>query len=376
LGRLVTQVCDVLIVGSGIAGASAAYEIAAGAKVMIAEAERQPGAQATGRSAALFHVIYGGPVVQKLSRAALPFFLNPPAGFTAAPLLTPRGLLMVAPEGGVDELERHASQAPDEYRRLTPDDAEALWPALRKGFAVAAAYDDSAKDIDVDALLQGFLRGARARGALLTLAAKVTAIRREGKGWRVSCGSDEVSCAAIIDAAGAWGDEVAKLAGVRPIGLSPKRRTAALVDAPPDSQAWPILIDVGESFYAKPSAGRLLVSPADETDVAPHDAYPDDEALAAGIERLEAATSVRVTRKPTAWAGLRTFTTDRLPAIGEDPETPGFFWLVGQGGFGVQTSPAVASLAAALVLRHPLPPRLTSAGVRAEDFNPARLRRG
>jgi D-arginine dehydrogenase len=370
----VSVVCDVLVVGAGIAGASAAYEIAAEATVVVAEAEERPGFHATGRSAALFHVIYGGPQVQRLSRAALAFFLAPPDGFSEADLLTPRGILMIARAGQVETLDRHAAEAPDDYRRVSPSEAEALWPALRPGHVAAAALDESARDIDVDALHQGYLRGARRRGADVLTASPVRAVAREHDRWRVTCGSETISCASLIDAAGAWGDEVAGLAGVRPIGLSPKRRTAALIDAPAGSGAWPMLLDADEAFYAKPSAGRLLVSPAEETDAPPHDAYPDDEALAEGLERLREATTIEVTRKPVTWAGLRTFSPDRLPAIGWEPEAPQFFWLVGQGGFGVQTSPAASKLAAALVLGRPLPPEFTATGVSPADFDPRRFR--
>lgn len=222
--------------------------------------------------------------------------------------------------------------------------------------------------------IRGFLRGARTRGTVLRTAAPVTSLAPDGAGWRVACGGETVACAVIVDAAGAWGDRVAAMAGVRPLGLQPKRRTAALIDAPPGARDWPMLMDVDETFYAKPSAGRLLLSPAEETDVEPHDAFADDEALAAGVERLEAATTIAVARRPTAWAGLRTFTPDRLPAIGPDPDCPQFFWLVGQGGFDVQTSPAAARLAAALLLGHGLTGELRSAGVSAQDFTPARMR--
>jgi D-arginine dehydrogenase len=368
-----TLTADFGVIGGGIAGASAAWALAEHGRVVLLEAEDRPGVHATGRSAALFHLIYGGPGVQPLSRASMDFFRTPPDGFTDHPLLQARGVLIIARPGEEGLLAEKVAEAPDAYRILDAGEALRLWPALRPGYGSRAAFDASCADIDVDALHQGFLRGARGRGAIIRTNARVFGIARDGGGWRVSTAGGEISCGTIINAAGAWADTVGALAGASRLCLQPKRRTAALIDAPPGGEAWPMLIDVTETFYAKPAAGRMLLSPAEETDTEPHDAAADDLALAEGVERLEAATTLTVARKPVAWAGLRTFAPDRLPVVGEDPALPGFFWLAGQGGFGVQTSPAMAALLASAVTGSRLPDHWADFGLSMSRYSPHRL---
>ncbi len=368
-----TLTADFAVIGGGIAGASAAWALAEHGRVILLEAESRPGVHATGRSAALFHLIYGGPGVQPLSRASIDFFKTPPVGFTGHPLLHQRGVLIIALPGQESALAARVAEAPDAYETLGADEALRLWPALRPGYVARAAFDASCADIDVDALHQGFLRGAASRGALLRTDARVVGIDREPGGWRLSTADGPISCGRVINAAGAWADSVGALAGAARLGLQPKRRTAALIDAPPGAEAWPMLIDLAETFYAKPSAGRMLLSPAEETDVDAHDAAADDMALAEGVERLEAATTLTVTRKPVAWAGLRTFAPDRLPVVGEDPALPGFFWLAGQGGFGVQTSPALAALLASAVTGAGPPDHASDLGLPAHRYRPDRL---
>lgn len=368
-----TLTADFGVVGGGIAGASAAWALAEHGSVVLLEAESRPGIHATGRSAALFHLIYGGPGVQPLSRASMGFFKAPPEGFTGHPLLHARGVLIISRPGQESGLAERVAEAPDAYQILDADEALRRWPALRPGYVARAAFDASCADIDVDALHQGFLRGARGRGAIIRTDARVVGIERDGGGWRVSTAGGAMSFGRIVNAAGAWADTVGALAGASRLGLQPKRRTAALIDAPPGADAWPMLIDVAETFYAKPSAGRMLLSPAEETDTEPHDAAADDLALAEGVERLEAATTLTVARKPVAWAGLRTFAPDRLPVVGEDPALPGFFWLAGQGGFGVQTSPATAALLASAVTGSHLPDHWADFGLSAPRYSPDRL---
>lgn len=364
---------DFVVVGAGIAGASAAWALAEHGRVLVLEAEERAGFHATSRSAALFHLIYGGPAVQPLSRASLEFFATPPAGFTDVELLKTRGILIVAPPGRESALVGKIAEAPAALQSITPAEAGDRWPALRPGYVSAAAWDGSSADIDVDALHQGFIRGLTERGSTLRTNERVCGIERLTTGWLVKAPGLSVACGVVVNAAGAWADQVATLAGVATLGLRPKRRTAALIDAPADAQDWPMLIDVDETFYAKPSPGRMLLSPAEETDVEAHDAAADDQALAEGVHRLETATTLSVRRKPVAWAGLRTFTADRLPAVGEAPDHPGFFWLAGQGGFGVQTAPALARLLASAVTGTPLPASWRDIGLSPDAYRPARL---
>ena len=232
-------------------------------------------------------------------------------------------------------------------------------------------------DADVEAIHQGFLRGAKARGAEIRLGQEVTVIARDGSGFAVTCASGETfQAGVVINAAGAWADRIAELAGVRPVGLQPLRRTAMIIDGPAgvDVRAWPMVIDADEDFYFKPDAGRLLASPADETPVEPHDAWADEMDVAVCIERVQAAADIPVQRIVRSWAGLRSFVADRSPVIGFDAGTPGFFWLAGQGGYGVQTAPAAARTAAALARREAVPADIAAQGVTAESLSPARLR--
>lgn len=344
----------VLIIGAGIAGASLGYHLAPHAQVILLERESQPGAHSTGRSAALFSEIYGGPLVRALSRASRAFLESPPPGFTDARLLTPRGSLFIATTDQMAEFATLKS-APDVAagtRELTGEEARALVPILREGHVAAALLEPGSMDIDVHALHQGFLRGLRQSGGQVVCNAEVTALRHDGAGWRVTTTAGEFAGEVVVNAAGAWGDAVAALAGVAPLGLTPCRRTAAMADLPPgtNADAWPMVIDAAETFYFKPDAGRLLLSPADATPTAPCDAQPEDLDVAIAVDRVETATTLELRRVGPAWAGLRTFVRDREPVAGFDVKVPGFFWLVGQGGYGIQTAPALGQAAAALVL--------------------------
>jgi D-arginine dehydrogenase len=370
---------DFLIVGSGIAGAGAAYELADGARVLLLEREDAHGYHTTGRSAALYSEVYGNPLIRGLTRASRAFFEAPPEGFAAHPLLNARPCLYV---GRPDQADALAALLAAEPAALTPigrEEALALVPVLRPGYVGAGALETGAMDADVEAIHQGFLRGAKARGADIRLASEVVAIApiADGAagGWSVRTASGEVfEAAVVVNAAGAWADRVAGLAGAGPIGLTPMRRTAVIVDAPPgvDVRAWPMVIDVDEEFYFKPDAGRLLASPADETPTEPHDAWAEEMDIAICIERVQTAADIPVQRIVRSWAGLRSFVADRSPAIGFDAQAPGFFWLAGQGGYGVQTAPAAARAAAALARRQALPADIAAQGVTAQALSPAR----
>lgn len=368
---------DVLIVGSGMAGAGAAYELADGASVLLLEREDAHGYHTTGRSAALYIETYGNAVIRGLTRASRAFFEAPPPGFAAYPLLTPRGCLYIA---RADQAQALAELAETQGSAVAPMTREAMLemvPVLRGDYVVAGLLEAAAMDADVEALHQGFLRGAKARGVEIRTGQEVTAIERLGAAFTVTVASGETfEAAVVVNAAGAWADVVGALAGAQPIGLQPMRRTAVIVDAPPDTdiKAWPAVIDVDEKFYFKPEAGRILASPADETPSEPCDAWADDMDVAVCIERVQQAANIPVRRITRSWAGLRSFVADRSPVIGFDAEVPGFFWLAGQGGYGVQTAPAAARAAAALARGQALPADIAAEGLAIADLSPARLR--
>lgn len=366
---------DVVVIGAGIAGASAAWALARrGMEVHLVEREPQPGHHATGRSAALLNETVGHPVVGALARASAGFLAAPPAGFSDHPLLGPRGLLWVGTDRAA--LDRLAAAAPPgAAARVDAAAVAALVPALRPAWAAAGGvHEPGARTVDVAALLHAYVRGLRHAGGTLHLGAPAGRIAAApgGRGWRVELGGSTVSCRTVVNAAGAWGDEVAQRAGVAPIGLAPLRRTACLVPVPGDHDVggWPLVMDVAGTFYAEPEAGGLLVSPADEAPTAPCDARPDEVDVAVALDRLRAATTLPVRSVRRAWAGLRTFAPDRVPVAGFDPDADGFYWLVGQGGAGIKTAPALAALAAADIAGDPPPgPAPVAANLR-----PARLR--
>ena len=345
---------DVLVVGAGIAGAAAGFFLAAaGARVILLEMEDAPGRHATGRSAALYSEYFGPPEVRALTAASRDFLADPPPGFADAPLLSPRGVVTVAGPGAEAEFEAAlatAGTAPAGAVEISPAEAARLVPVLRADRYARAMHKPGAMDIDVAALHQGYLRGARATGRVVTRA-RVRALRRDGAGWRAG----DYTAPVLVDAAGAWADEVAGLAGAAPLGLVPHRRTACLVDPGRDATAWPLLNDVPETFYCKPESGALLVCPADAEPDEPGDVRPRDLDVAIGIDRVEQATILSVRRVTHSWAGLRTSAPDDLPVVGLDPGVPGFCWLAGLGGYGVQLSPAVGQLLAAAVLNRDVP---------------------
>ncbi|MGE0420559.1 MAG: NAD(P)/FAD-dependent oxidoreductase [Acetobacteraceae bacterium] len=346
------QTFDIVVIGAGMAGSTAAAQLSPHRRVALVEAEEQAGYHSTGRSAALWLQNYGPFDVRELSRLSRAFFEAPPPGFAEVPLMRHRPVLFLANASQEQEMAEFLAEGIG-LRRIDPAQAHAMLPALRPGYAVAAAVEDDAFDMDVAAIHQGFLRMLRANGGTLALRSRAGRIERQDGAWLVETSSGTVFRApVVIDAAGAWGDEVAAVAGVRPLGLTPKRRTAAIIDpAPHDAETWPMTIDVAHGWYARPEARtRLLVSPADETPIHPHDVQPDELDIALGIDRMQQALDIRVTRVEHAWAGLRTFTQDGSLALGWDKRVEGFFWAVGQGGYGIQTSPAAGRLVTDLVL--------------------------
>lgn len=340
---------DVLIIGGGIAGIGAGAELAADRSVCVLEAERQIGYHATGRSAAIFIRNYGNATLRALNAVAAGF-LEAPEGVSERSLLSPRGEMMVATEDELDALEAYCSGA-EGLERLSPAQAVELVPILRPEIIAGAAIERDAQDIDVDRMLSGYARLLKQRGSRVETDAPVTAIRRDAGLWQVTAGGRSYQAPLLVNAAGAWSAAVARMAGATPIPLHPLRRSAAILPAPEgyDLRAWPLFVSASERWYAKPEAGKLMVSPADEDPVEPHDAWADDMVLAEGLYRFEQAVSISVTRVEHSWAGLRSFAPDRTPVVGHDPECEGFFWLAGQGGYGVQTAPALSRLTADLV---------------------------
>jgi glycine/D-amino acid oxidase-like deaminating enzyme len=354
---------DFLIIGGGIAGISAAARLSHLGSVTVLEAEEALAHHASGRSAALYEPKYGLPPVVSLSMAGGDYL-------RAAPnILSPRGLMIVARRE--DRALFEADIAEMDLAPLSIDEAMATVPILNPGTVAHAALADHAWDIDTDLLLQNFAREARANGAQIITRARVTAIARTPGGWRVSTAAGDFDGALLVNAAGAWADQLALLAGIRPLGVTPLRRSMARIPAPGghDVTKWPMIFGAGETWYAKPDAGALLVSPAEEHAMDPHDAWADDMVLAEGLARYEAMVTEPVTRLISSWAGLRSFTPDRVLAIGRDLRDPAFFWVAGQGGYGFQTAPAASALVADLVAGRP--PALDAPTVAALD--PARF---
>ncbi|GAB1576097.1 NAD(P)/FAD-dependent oxidoreductase [Bordetella petrii] len=374
------QTYDYAIVGAGIAGASVAYRMAETASVVVLEREPQPGYHSTGRSAAMFMETYGTPHIRALTRASREFYEHPPAGFADHPLLGPRGVLYIATLGQEDLLQQTYAEFRDQSGQValvSAAEAAARVPCLRGELLCGAIAEPEARDIDVHALHQGFLRGMRQRGATLRANAELAGARHDADGWTLQLTDGQTLRArALVNAAGAWADQVAGLCGAAPIGLQPRRRTAFTFAGPEgmDFADWPAVVGVDESFYFKPDAGQLLGSPANADPVAPHDVVPEELDVATGIHRIESATSLSIRRPRHTWAGLRSFVADGDFAIGWDEQTPGFFWLAAQGGYGIQTAAAASELAAALLARRPVPGHLREHGVDAEAVRPGRLR--
>ena len=370
---------DFILLGAGIAGASTGHFLAPHGRCAMLERESQPGYHSTGRSAAQFIASYGPPQVRALSRASEPFFQHPPDGFASAPLLTPRGLLTVAGEAELP----HLQEAWDVLKAISPrgrwlgaDEALTMVPALRPGKVSAAIYEPDSFDMDVHAIHQGYLRGFRRAGGELVTDAEVVFIDRAGDLWRVrTAAGAEYTAPVLINAAGAWCDAIAGLAGVAPIGLVPKRRTA-FTFAPPagvDTAHWPLLLAADESFYMKPDAGALLASPVNADPTVPQDVQPEELDIALGLHAIETWTTL--TPRPThTWAGLRSFVADGELVGGFDASAPGFFWCAAQGGYGIQTSAAMGEACAALARGWPLPAHISACGLTAAMLSPGRLR--
>lgn len=364
---------DFVIIGGGIAGASAAYELADHGTVLLLEAEDVAGYHSTGRSAALFTRNFGGPVVRQVNAASEAFFKSPPTGFCDSPLLTPRGSLTVASSEHEDVLDDllALSEPGEEITPMDPKEACALVPYLRPERVTRAVFEANVTDIDVATLHLGFLKGAKARGAVIMTKQPVTALVHQLGAWRVTTARDSFAGATIINAAGAWADKIGALAGARGIGLVPKRRTGIIFNAPDavPCAGMPAVDFAGFDAYIKPDAGRLMASPGDATPMDPHDAWADDMDIAVLVDWIERETRIKIAKIQRSWAGLRSFVADETPVVGFDAEMPGFFWLAGQGGYGIMMAPALAVVTAELCTNKTSPPTSLFAG----KLSPLRL---
>jgi len=379
--------CDFLVIGGGVGGASVAFWLASQGRTVVLERESQPGYHSTGRSAAQYMASYGTPQVRALTLASRAFFDQPPAGFCDTPLLVRRSALTVAFEGQqalLDDAWRALRSVGDTGERLDAAAACSLVPVLRREQVIGAVHETESFDMDVNAIHQGYLRGLKRRGGQVVTHAEVTAVGPRGAGWQVTAGDVQYEAPVIVNAAGAWCDHIARLAGLPGIGLVPKRRTAFTFARPAPQPGtgvatpvsdWPLVIAADHGFYFKPDAGQLLGSPANEDPTAPQDVQPEEMDIAVAIDRIEGHTTLQV-RPTRAWAGLRSFVADGDLVGGFDPQAPGFFWCAAQGGYGIQTSAAMGQGCAALACGGALPAHLAQFGLTEAMLSPARLRWG
>lgn len=365
-----TTTTDILVVGAGMAGVSAAARLAPHARVTVLETEERPAYHTTSRSAAIFILNYGNAILKSLNQAAEEI-LRTGGEISDTGFLGLRGMMYVAAAGHEADLDQQLAGSV-RMEEISPDEAVRHFPLLRRDKIVRATIEREASDIDVDGLFQAWLRRLRAHGGEVVTRAEATTLRHERGAWRVETPAGTFKAPLLVNAAGAWGDVVAGRCEVAPVGLQPLRRSIAVVPAPDghDIRDWPMVASAAENWYAKPDGGRLWISPADEDPVEPHDAWPDDMVLAEGIDRFQQMVDMEVTRLETSWAGLRTFAPDRTPVVGFEPGRKDYFWLCGQGGYGIQTSPALSRLAADLILGQS--PALSEATVAA--LSPARFR--
>lgn len=351
----------IIVIGGGIAGISAAARLAPYAEVTVLEGETSLAYHASGRSAAMFLRNYGNATIKALNAASAEHHHHADGG-----VLSKRGMMMVAGAGHYAAFK--ADSADLGLDEVSLDEAQRLWPILNRETVAHAAYREDAQDLDTDLLIQNFARSAKAHGTQIVTDARVSSIERLSGGWRVTTASGQVhESDLLVNAAGAWADTVALMAGVKPLGIQPYRRSMARIALPQGMSPanWPFVDGVGESWYCKPDAGALIVSPADEDPVDPQDAWADDMVLAEGLARYQEMVTEPVTRMLANWAGLRSFAPDRALVIGADAQDATFLWCAGQGGYGFQTAPAASQLLADLALG--VPPALDAATVAALD---------
>jgi D-arginine dehydrogenase len=373
----VRETYDIAVIGAGIAGASVAANLAQrGVRIALLEMESQPGYHTTGRSAAIYSPVYGPEPIRALTRASLGFFNTPPDGFTSNALLSVRNACFLAREDQLGDLADLQTELGD-ARTVTRLDQELLQsrvPLLKDGYAVAGLWDSGTSEIDVAALHQGYLRQFKLNEGTVRTNSAVKSINKTSKGWTLCTAQGEIDAAIVVNAGGAWADVLGDMAGAERIGLIPKRRTAVIVDAPEgcDISVLPLTVDVQEQFYLKPEAGKLLISPANEDPESPCDVQPDEMDIAICVDRIEQAFDISVRRIERSWAGLRSFVADKCPVAGFSAQVEGFYWLAGQGGYGIQSAPALAEYAAAKILGLEVPQHILAEGLDPATLKPNR----
>ena len=372
-------IVDFAVIGSGIAGASVAFELSAsGASVIVLEAEDHPGYHTTGRSAAFYMAAYGNDVVRAITLASKSFYQSPPAGFCEVPLLRPCGAMYIAREEQLPQLHalyQRVSRLLDNVEIVDKAFVLSKVPELKSDYVAAGFWEPTSMEIDVAALLEGYIKFAKRQGVEFVFNAQVKSLQFSREHWVIGSSAGQYQAKHIINAAGAWGDVIAGLAGARSVGLVPKRRTVCIVKSPDniDVRGWPLTLDIDEKFYFKPDGGNILITPGDETPMEPMDAYPEEIDIALGVERFQQAVGIKVNRVLRTWAGLRTFVKDKSPVVGFDSKVPQFFWLVGQGGYGIQMAPALSKIAASLAINRGIPQFDTAMRVTADSISPARI---
>ncbi len=367
---------DFLIIGGGVAGLSAGARLAEHGRVVLLETETAGGFHSSGRSATFSHFGIGNRIVRALTACSRSWLIDnaslsrrSSALFTATEAMRPV----------LDRLEIDMAPHAERLRRIEPGEMKRLFPPLRTGpdGAVAGLFDEDGLRLDSDAMLQHFARAIRAAGGMVATGKRVSVIRRINGLWRVESADGTIwSAPVLINAAGAWADTVAAMAGAEPIGITPMRRTIIVVDPPAgaDVRDWPFVKTAKDDFYILPESGRLMASPVDEIASDPCDAQPEEMDVALAAQKVETYTELKVTRISHRWAGLRSFAPDRTPIVGFDPHSPGFFWLAGQGGAGLQTAPAMAQVVEAIVTGSPWPATLSVLGVAPDALAPDRFR--
>ncbi|ACD83864.1 NAD(P)/FAD-dependent oxidoreductase [Candidatus Methylacidiphilum infernorum] len=372
---------DCIIIGAGIAGATAGFHLAQkGLSVIILEKEACPGYHSTGRSAVFYRGSHGLPLVRALTRASKKFFESPPEPFTY-PLTTPRNALFIARREKKELLEKWflQNQAPElSLEKITPEKALDIVPILkRESVEGGAVLETAGKDIHQPDLLNGYLKGVVQKGGKIYFNAPVRNIEKQQVYWRVEAGKELFEGRILVNAAGAWADEIAKLASIPPLGIIPKKRTVITFEPPSplSFSDWPMVIEIGEEFYFKPHHNEILASPADQTPSLPCDAKPNESDCLLAQKRIEKATTLKIQKINRKWAGLRSFVKDEIPVIGFDPDKAGFFWVAALGGSGIETSPAVGEISSCLVVGEDLPEAYSSLNLEIERYWPNRLKK-
>lgn len=371
------QCVDYIIIGAGIAGASAAYELVNEAKVILIERESQLAYHSTGRSAAIYMQAYGNKTVRGLTKNSFEFYSNPPKGFSDTPLLKERGAIFLATKEQKELAEHHYREMKNEVDNLElleNEDLQSLVPVINTDRYITGIFEKDAMDIDTHAVHQGYINGFKEKGGNLITNCLIRSINHHDDIWCLDTTKGQFKAPMIINAAGAWADQIASLAGIKNINLEPKKRSVVYLSIEDhDINNWPYVGDISESFYFKPDSGKLFVSPCDEIPITPCDAKPSDLDIALAVNNLEAVTNIEVKKIDHTLAGLRSFVADRTPVVGEDKDAPGFFWLVGQGGYGFQTAPAIANCCRMLLTRKCFPESLKKLGVSEEALSPNRI---